>query len=805
MNVLGKRSRNGGGGVDADEVRTKKLCIGDQDPAVPQYCLPELRATVAGQVLTDPLADGTVVWTSVPGTGDVVGPGSSGDNAIAVFDGVTGKAIKETPVTLTSAGELTWLAPNDALVTVTSGDLKTIAEQHEFTSTTGQMVLVGETDTLLESLNGDLDLVATNGTAKLDADGIATVVSHTDIVNIESLTSDVEVKAPAGDVLVTAANEVSLTASTGSGSLSSTSAGVSLVGATTASVEAGTGIASLSSSGSTAIVNAFSVAEVVSSNSDAKLTSAVGDAIVSAPGAEAKVTGVSVNIDGSSTVDLISGGDLTTTSLTTTHTSTLDTSITSSSGDIGLTSSGGDLTLTADTVKVLSSNPVEVDNEVIIGSGGTEWTIPSTRGTAGQVLTDVAGDGNAAWQDPVMDGDVAYGDMHMQGNATATPTTVQNQYETIAGTILNTTLEAMTFGSKQLTYTGSADLTALVNVALSWIKADPGLSETYCMAVFHNGSILARSEVCAVIDDAVTQFPRNASTTCLVELKTNDTLECKVACVSNNINIVIQDYSFTATSVEAGVLTAAGNGDVVGPGSATNNGLCTYNGTTGKLIQSGPGLVAAGRLEGLGIRVNASPNNFDLPSNQPPEVGMLIEATSAAGTEWRYPKLVTVWSQTEFNFITNRNTETSLIVHNGEGVGNRMTPVNPPDGTQVRIHVSGLSQVGNAQAISYRVYFGGTLMNEVAFTNQQIANLNTGWRYDSIMTTKTGGTQCYASGHVTKIRNNTTGTTQDLLQRANRGFDWSVSQLIDVRVQMTLAAFSNNFDTYTASIDIVRP
>lgn len=54
-----------------------------------------------GLVLT---ADSTqalgVKWGAVAGTGDVVGPGSSTDNAIARFDGTTGKAIQDSVVTI---------------------------------------------------------------------------------------------------------------------------------------------------------------------------------------------------------------------------------------------------------------------------------------------------------------------------------------------------------------------------------------------------------------------------------------------------------------------------------------------------------------------------------------------------------------------------------------------------------------------------------------------------------------------------------------------------------------------------------
>lgn len=54
-----------------------------------------------GQVLTaDAASADGLKWTTVAGTGDVVGPGSATDNAIARFDGTTGKLIQNSAVTI---------------------------------------------------------------------------------------------------------------------------------------------------------------------------------------------------------------------------------------------------------------------------------------------------------------------------------------------------------------------------------------------------------------------------------------------------------------------------------------------------------------------------------------------------------------------------------------------------------------------------------------------------------------------------------------------------------------------------------
>jgi hypothetical protein len=60
----------------------------------------------ANQVLVTN-GSGTVTWTSVAGTGDVVGPSSSTDNAIARFDSTTGKLLQNSLVTVSDTGAIT--------------------------------------------------------------------------------------------------------------------------------------------------------------------------------------------------------------------------------------------------------------------------------------------------------------------------------------------------------------------------------------------------------------------------------------------------------------------------------------------------------------------------------------------------------------------------------------------------------------------------------------------------------------------------------------------------------------------------
>jgi hypothetical protein len=63
-----------------------------------------LSAGTNGQVLT--LAGGVPTWAAEQFQGDVVGPASATDNAIAKFDGTTGKVIQSSSVTLSDVGAL---------------------------------------------------------------------------------------------------------------------------------------------------------------------------------------------------------------------------------------------------------------------------------------------------------------------------------------------------------------------------------------------------------------------------------------------------------------------------------------------------------------------------------------------------------------------------------------------------------------------------------------------------------------------------------------------------------------------------
>lgn len=105
-----------------------------EDPGAGSFNITMQAPTLAASyTLTLPTTDGTanqflqtdgsgvLTWTTVAGTGDVVGPGSATDNAFARFDGTTGKLIQNSVVIGDDSGNVTGVVAqtNTGLLTIT--------------------------------------------------------------------------------------------------------------------------------------------------------------------------------------------------------------------------------------------------------------------------------------------------------------------------------------------------------------------------------------------------------------------------------------------------------------------------------------------------------------------------------------------------------------------------------------------------------------------------------------------------------------------------------------------------------------
>ena len=92
----------------ANKIIIKKSSVSAKVPAATDLDVGELAVNLADQKLYSKNASGTVilVGSGGAGSGDVQGPASSTDNALARFDGTNGKIIQNSSATLDDSGNL---------------------------------------------------------------------------------------------------------------------------------------------------------------------------------------------------------------------------------------------------------------------------------------------------------------------------------------------------------------------------------------------------------------------------------------------------------------------------------------------------------------------------------------------------------------------------------------------------------------------------------------------------------------------------------------------------------------------------
>ena len=126
----------------------------------------------AGQALKVASGGTAVEWaTDASGTGDVVGPGSSTDDALARFDTTTGKLIQNSTATLSDAGTLTATAFAGALTGNDTGNIDGIVG-----GTTPAAVSATQVDITAQ---GDLRLQDTSGGEYVALQAAGTTTSYT--------------------------------------------------------------------------------------------------------------------------------------------------------------------------------------------------------------------------------------------------------------------------------------------------------------------------------------------------------------------------------------------------------------------------------------------------------------------------------------------------------------------------------------------------------------------------------------------------------------------------------------------------
>ena len=169
-----------GGDIFSPIVKTPQLSVTDS-VGILEYTLPPVDGT-AGQIIeTD--GNGALTWqTPSASGGDVIGPVLSTDGAIARFDGVTGKLIQDSVVTvsdlgvitgteLTSSGSLTVSAPSGQIQSFCTGPytLTSAGSSILLQGSTKATLAAGSDDAEVLSLGGDVVITSLGNTIQLTA------------------------------------------------------------------------------------------------------------------------------------------------------------------------------------------------------------------------------------------------------------------------------------------------------------------------------------------------------------------------------------------------------------------------------------------------------------------------------------------------------------------------------------------------------------------------------------------------------------------------------------------------------------
>jgi len=177
--VLAKRSGNGAGGATDFGSLTGTIAPSQLVPGSTTYAvgdvlyagttgaLSKLGAGSSGQLLSTQGAGAAPIWvTATGGAGDMNGPASATDNAVARFDGTGGKTVQNSTVTISDTGDIT------AAGKLFTADGTNAAPAIAIASSTGTGLYLDAANTLGVATGG-------NGTVTFStASGVANITGH---------------------------------------------------------------------------------------------------------------------------------------------------------------------------------------------------------------------------------------------------------------------------------------------------------------------------------------------------------------------------------------------------------------------------------------------------------------------------------------------------------------------------------------------------------------------------------------------------------------------------------------------------
>lgn len=132
----------------------------------------------------------------------------------------------------------------------------------------------------------------------------------------------------------------------------------------------------------------------------------------------------------------------------------------------------------------------------------------------------------------------SYGFETIQDNAVATALPIIDTFYPITGARAQPFLEEFEVDGTALKYIGVGTKRFSLSASFSW-EADGTLNKIYKVCFMKNGAINV-GEVRAALDNS-NVWPRNVGLESIVELETDDTIECQVANIENTQGIIVID------------------------------------------------------------------------------------------------------------------------------------------------------------------------------------------------------------------------------------------------------------------------